>query len=105
MVEVFAALLSQIAPYALAAGGALVAAVAWGFHQRMAGAKAERAKQEAEEAKARDVADQVQYDGYHSSSLGLNRRTITSNTMSDIHMAETPIRNAAARVVVSSSVP
>ncbi|RWH32467.1 ABC transporter permease [Mesorhizobium sp.] len=62
MVEVFAALLSQIAPDALAAGGALVAAVAWGFHQRMAGAKAERAKQEAEEAKARDVADQVQYD-------------------------------------------
>ncbi|WP_245426009.1 ABC transporter permease [Mesorhizobium sp. WSM3862] len=62
MVEVFAALLSQIAPYALAAGGALVAAVAWGFHQRMAGAKAERAKQEAEEAKARDIADKVQND-------------------------------------------
>ncbi|WP_245459019.1 ABC transporter permease [Mesorhizobium sp. M1A.F.Ca.IN.022.06.1.1] len=62
MVEVFAALLSQIAPYALAAGGALVAAVAWGFHQRMAGAKAERAKQAAEEAKARDIAEQVQND-------------------------------------------
>ncbi|PBB96810.1 ABC transporter permease [Mesorhizobium sp. WSM3862] len=51
-----------MAPYALAAGGALVAAVAWGFHQRMAGAKAERAKQEAEEAKARDIADKVQND-------------------------------------------
>lgn len=62
MVEVFAALLSQIAPYALAAGGALVAAVAWGFQQRMAGAKAERAKQEAQEARARDIADQVQND-------------------------------------------
>jgi hypothetical protein len=62
MVEVFAALLSQIAPYALAAGAALVAAVAWGFHQRIAGAKAERAKQAAEELKARDIADQVQND-------------------------------------------
>ncbi|AZO63492.1 MAG: ABC transporter permease [Mesorhizobium sp.] len=51
-----------MAPYALAAGGALVAAVAWGFHQRMAGAKAERAKQAAEEAKARDIAEQVQND-------------------------------------------
>lgn len=62
MVEVFAALLSQIAPYALAAGGALVAAVVWGFHQRVAGARAERAKQAAEEAGARDIADQVQND-------------------------------------------
>lgn len=62
MVEVFAALLSQIAPYALAAGGALIAAIAWGFHQRMAGASAERAKQAAQETKARDIADQVQSD-------------------------------------------
>ncbi|RWL45374.1 MAG: ABC transporter permease [Mesorhizobium sp.] len=54
--------MSLIAPYAIAAGGALIAAIAWGFHQRMAGAKAERAKQEATEVKARDVADQVQND-------------------------------------------
>lgn len=62
MIEVFAALLSQIAPYALAAGGALIAGIVWGFHQRISGARAERAKQAAEEAKARDVADQVQND-------------------------------------------
>ncbi|RWI60502.1 MAG: ABC transporter permease [Mesorhizobium sp.] len=56
------ALLSQIAPYAIAAGGALVAALVWGFHQRLAGANAERTKQAHEEAKARDIADQVQND-------------------------------------------
>lgn len=62
MVEVFAALLSQIAPYALAIAGALVAAIAWGFHQRVAGARANEARHQAEEAKARDIADQVQND-------------------------------------------
>ena len=62
MAEIITALISQIAPYAIAAGGALVAAIAWGFHQRLAGAKAERAKEAAQEAEARDVADQVQND-------------------------------------------
>lgn len=34
----------------------------WGVHQRRAGAKAERAKQAEAEARARDVADQVDAD-------------------------------------------
>ncbi|RUV41075.1 MAG: ABC transporter permease [Mesorhizobium sp.] len=62
MVEVFTALLSQVAPYALAVGGTLVAAIAWGFHQRLAGARAERHRQQVEELAARDIADQVQND-------------------------------------------
>jgi hypothetical protein len=62
MLALLTAIIAQIAPYAIAAGGAIIAAIAWGFHQRIAGAKAERAKQAAEEAKARDVADQVQND-------------------------------------------
>lgn len=45
-------------PYIVAA----VVALGWGFAQRRAGAKAERAKQAASEAKARDVADEVQSD-------------------------------------------
>ena len=40
----------------------VIAALCWGFHQRLAGAKAERAKQAAVEAAARAVADQVQND-------------------------------------------
>ncbi|WP_245459022.1 ABC transporter permease [Mesorhizobium sp. M1A.F.Ca.IN.022.06.1.1] len=62
MVEIATALLAQIAPYVLAAGGALIAAIVWGFQQRIAGARAERAKQAAQEARARDIADQVQND-------------------------------------------
>jgi hypothetical protein len=62
MIELATALISQIAPYAIAVGGALIAAIAWGFHQRMAGARAERAEQAAAEVKARDIADQVQND-------------------------------------------
>lgn len=40
----------------------VVGGIMWGFHQRLAGAKAERNKQAAEEAKARDISDQVQND-------------------------------------------
>jgi hypothetical protein len=44
----------------------IIAALGWGFHQRLAGAKAERvaerARQAAAEAAARDIADQVQND-------------------------------------------
>lgn len=62
MLALVTAIISQIAPYAIAAGGALIAAIVWGFHQRLAGARAERNKQAAEEAKARDISDQVQND-------------------------------------------
>lgn len=41
---------------------AIVGGLGWGFHQRLAGAKAERAKQAAAEAKARGVFDQVDND-------------------------------------------
>lgn len=41
---------------------AVVGGLGWGFHQRLAGAKAERNKQAAEEAKARDISDAVQND-------------------------------------------
>ena len=37
-------------------------ALAWGIKQRSAGASAERAKQAAKEAKARDVAEEVEND-------------------------------------------
>lgn len=47
-------------PTILAIGAGLIGALGWGFHQRLAGAKAERNKQAAEEAKARDISDQVQ---------------------------------------------
>ena len=40
----------------------LVAALGWGFHQRLAGASAERARQAATETAARDIANQVQSD-------------------------------------------
>lgn len=62
MLELVTALIAQALPYAIAAGGALIAAIAWGFHQRIAGAKAERAKQAAEEAHARAVAGKVDND-------------------------------------------
>ncbi|TGT37843.1 ABC transporter permease, partial [Mesorhizobium sp. M8A.F.Ca.ET.167.01.1.1] len=40
----------------------LIAALGWGFHQRRAGASAERDRQAASEAAARDIADQVDND-------------------------------------------
>ncbi|MDX8514960.1 ABC transporter permease [Mesorhizobium captivum] len=39
-----------------------IAALGWGFHQRLAGAKAERDRQTKAEAAARDIADQVDND-------------------------------------------
>lgn len=49
-------------PTIIAFFASVVGGIIWGFHQRLAGAKAERNKQAGEEAKARDVADQVQND-------------------------------------------
>jgi len=49
-------------PTILAIGAGLVGALGWGFHQRLAGAKAERGKQAEAEAVARNVADQVDND-------------------------------------------
>lgn len=42
--------------------GVVLGAIGLAFHQRRAGAKAERAKQIQEEAEARDIKDQVQND-------------------------------------------
>lgn len=49
-------------PTILAILAGFIAAMGWGFKQRLAGAKAERDKQSREEAKARDVADDVDND-------------------------------------------
>ena len=49
-------------PTMLAIGAAFIAALGWGFNQRLVGARKERAKQAASEAKARDVADDVDND-------------------------------------------
>lgn len=49
-------------PTIIALGAAIIGAIGLAFQQRLAGAKAERDKQAAEETKARDVADQVQSD-------------------------------------------
>lgn len=55
-----ALLLSFISnPTIIAILAGVVGAIGWGFKQRLAGAKAERAKQAASEAKARDVADEI----------------------------------------------
>ncbi|TGQ69856.1 ABC transporter permease [Mesorhizobium sp. M00.F.Ca.ET.186.01.1.1] len=43
-------------------GAAVIAALGWGFRQRLAGLRAERARQAATEAAARDIANQVQND-------------------------------------------
>lgn len=58
MSAILLTLLGKFWPYlALIAAG-----LGWGIKQRMAGAASERAKQAAAEAKARDVADEVQND-------------------------------------------
>ncbi|WP_292276994.1 ABC transporter permease [Mesorhizobium sp.] len=62
LVPIFAPIIDKVLPYVLAGGAAIIGALIGGFRQRLAGAKAERAKQAAEEAKARDVADQVLND-------------------------------------------
>lgn len=60
MTALILAILSN--PMVLALLGGIAAALGFGVHQRRAGAKAERAKQAQAEAKARDVADQVDND-------------------------------------------
>lgn len=54
--------MSGLAPYLIAAIGALVAIIAAYARGRLTGAKLERADQAAAEKKARDVADQVDND-------------------------------------------
>lgn len=49
-------------PALLAALAGILGALGWGFHQRLAGARAERARQAASEARARDIADEVDND-------------------------------------------
>jgi hypothetical protein len=49
-------------PDILAIGAAILAALGWGFRQRLAGRRDERESQAAAEAAARDLADQVQND-------------------------------------------
>ncbi|WP_192242992.1 ABC transporter permease [Mesorhizobium silamurunense] len=49
-------------PAILGVLASLIAALGWGFHQRLAGAEVERDRQAASEASARDVADQVDND-------------------------------------------
>lgn len=58
------AILSLLGPNGIfwALGAAIIAAMGWGFKQRLTGARLEREKQAREEAKARDVADDVDND-------------------------------------------
>ncbi|MBZ9675714.1 ABC transporter permease [Mesorhizobium sp. ES1-1] len=49
-------------PTVLGIVGAVIAALGWGFRQKLAGQRAERARQAASEAAAHDIADQVQND-------------------------------------------
>jgi len=49
-------------PAILGVLASLLAALGWGFHQRLAGASAERARQDKAESMARDIADQVDND-------------------------------------------
>ncbi|RWC87360.1 MAG: ABC transporter permease [Mesorhizobium sp.] len=49
-------------PAILGIGAAILAAFGWGVRQRLAGERAERARQAATEAAAREVADQIQND-------------------------------------------
>ncbi|TIT83812.1 MAG: ABC transporter permease, partial [Mesorhizobium sp.] len=46
-------------PAILGVLASVIAALGWGFHQRLAGAKAERDRQTKAEAAARDIAGQV----------------------------------------------
>jgi hypothetical protein len=49
-------------PTVLAISAGIIGALGWGFHQRLAGAQAERSKQAEAEDAARNVADQVDND-------------------------------------------
>ncbi|PBB78661.1 ABC transporter permease [Mesorhizobium sp. WSM3879] len=58
------ALLSFLAgnPAILGVLASFIAALGWGFHQRLAGARAERDRQAASEAAARDITAQIDND-------------------------------------------
>ena len=60
MTALIVALLSS--PTVLAVLGGIAVAFGWGVKQRLAGAKAERQKQAASEAKANDIGHQVDND-------------------------------------------
>ncbi|UCI06243.1 ABC transporter permease [Mesorhizobium sp. B1-1-8] len=60
MTALLSSLLSN--PAILGVLASVIAALGWGFHQRLAGAGAERARQAASEAAARDIADRVDND-------------------------------------------
>lgn len=49
-------------PTLLAIMAGIVATLGWGFKQRLTGARLEREKHAAQEAKARDIRDEVQSD-------------------------------------------
>lgn len=49
-------------PTLLAIMAGIIGALGWGFKQRLTGARLEREKHAAEEAKARDISDQVEND-------------------------------------------
>ncbi|CAI2934663.1 ABC transporter permease [Aminobacter niigataensis] len=49
-------------PTLLAIMAGILGALGWGFKQRLTGARLEREKHAAEEAKARDIRDEVQND-------------------------------------------
>lgn len=49
-------------PTIIGIGAAIIGTIGLAFQQRLAGAKAERNKQAADEAKARDISDAVQND-------------------------------------------
>ncbi|AWC25586.1 hypothetical protein CO731_05085 [Aminobacter sp. MSH1] len=49
-------------PTLLAIMAGILGALGWGFKQRLTGARLEREKRAAEEAKARDIRDEVQND-------------------------------------------
>jgi hypothetical protein len=71
MTTIILALLGKFWPVILAGLGAL----AWGFRQRRAGANAERAKQAKAEAKARDIADEID-DAVAGRSADENRKEL-----------------------------
>ena len=62
MTALLSLLASKAGTYLIGAGGVLLAILATYMRGRLAGAKLERQKQAAEEARARDIRDQVDND-------------------------------------------
>jgi hypothetical protein len=71
MTTIILAVLGKFWPVILAGFGALM----WGVRQRRAGANAERAKQAKAEAKARDIADEID-DAVAGRSADENRKEL-----------------------------